>query len=76
MIENAQGTLEDNDIFDNAIAGVWVNTGGYPTLRRNRITKNAVAIRGYTNGQGIYEENDLRGNTCGAWDISPEAQST
>ena len=35
--ENGQGTLEDNDIFSNAPAGVAFRRGGNPTLRRNRI---------------------------------------
>jgi parallel beta-helix repeat protein len=35
-----QGTLEDNEIFANAFRSVEINTGGNPTLRKNRISKN------------------------------------
>lgn len=31
------GLLEDNEIFDNAMAGVWIKTGSDPVLRRNKI---------------------------------------
>ncbi|MDX8400010.1 MAG: right-handed parallel beta-helix repeat-containing protein [Gallionellaceae bacterium] len=73
VYDNGQGTLEDNDIFGNAKAGVTIFEGGNPTLRRNRITNNNYeAIWIYEDGQGVFEENDLRGNKKGAWDIAPE----
>ena len=31
------GILEDNEIFDNATAGVWIKTDSNPVLKRNRI---------------------------------------
>ena len=31
------GFIEDNEIFDNAMAGVWIKTDTNPTLRRNKI---------------------------------------
>lgn len=31
------GILEQNEIFDNAMAGVWIKTDSNPTLRRNKI---------------------------------------
>ena len=31
------GFIEDNEIFDNAMAGVWIKTDSNPTLRRNKI---------------------------------------
>ena len=37
IYDNALGTLEDNDIFGNVLAGVAITNGGNPTLRRNRI---------------------------------------
>lgn len=69
------GTLEDNDIFANALAGVDI-ASGHPTLRRNRITKNGdVGVKVWSRrspvGGGIFEDNDLRGNAKGAWDIAP-----
>lgn len=32
-----KGVLEDNEIFDNAMAGVWIKTESNPVLRRNKI---------------------------------------
>lgn len=31
------GLLEQNEIFDNAMAGVWIKTDSNPTLKRNKI---------------------------------------
>ena len=31
------GILENNQIFDNAMAGVWIKTDSNPTLKRNKI---------------------------------------
>lgn len=31
------GILERNEIFDNAMAGVWIKTDSNPTLKRNKI---------------------------------------
>ncbi|WYD81094.1 MAG: TIR domain-containing protein [Candidatus Electrothrix gigas] len=76
--ENGQGTLEDNDIFANTLAGIDI-ASGHPTLRRNRITKNddvGVKVRRCKlnlnwRGGGIFEDNDLRDNAGGAWEIEP-----
>ena len=73
MYDNGLGTLEDNEIFGNTKAGVSITNGGNPSLRRNHITKNKYeAIWVYEGGQGVFEQNDLRGNLGGAWDISSE----
>ena len=32
-----RGLLEENEIFDNAMAGVWIKTESDPILRRNKI---------------------------------------
>lgn len=38
MVYNCgKGVLEDNEIFDNAMAGVWIKTESNPVLRRNKI---------------------------------------
>ena len=31
------GMIEDNEIFDNSMAGVWIKTDSNPVLRHNRI---------------------------------------
>ena len=35
--EGAQGVYEDNDIFSNRLAGVWVKSGANPIMRRNEV---------------------------------------
>lgn len=37
FIFSGLGFIEDNEIFDNAMAGVWIKTDSNPTLRRNKI---------------------------------------
>ena len=52
-----------------------VESSAKPTLRRNRISKNGFeAIRVQNGGSGVFEDNDLRGNAMGAWNISPDSQ--
>jgi parallel beta-helix repeat protein len=79
--ENGQGTIEDNEIFANALVGVDIRSGR-PTLRRNRITKNDdVGVKvwclriGMGRGGGIFEDNDLRDNAGGAWNIEPACEA-
>ena len=56
----AQGTLEGNDIFGNALAGVEIKTGANPTLRSNRIHdgKGSGVVVHDENGQGTLEDNE------------------
>lgn len=37
MYNGGLGVLEQNEIFDNAMAGVWIKTDSNPTLKRNKI---------------------------------------
>ena len=47
--------------------------GGNPTVRRNRISKNGYeAIWVHDGGQDVFEDNDLRENAKGVWDISAD----
>jgi parallel beta-helix repeat protein len=34
VYNGGNGVLEDNEIFDNAMAGVWIKTDSNPVLRR------------------------------------------
>ena len=63
VTQNGLGTLEDNEIFANASAGVEIREGGNPTLRRNRIHggKQAGVLVGQ-NGLGTLEENEIFAN--------------
>ena len=35
--EKGQGLIEENEVYSNTLAGVWITTGSIPILRRNRI---------------------------------------
>lgn len=66
---NAWINLEKNEIVDNFDYGLVINKGSNATVRSNRISNN---VRGIFVGEdigGTIENNDLRGNTKGAWDI-------
>jgi hypothetical protein len=65
--------LEANDIFANAVAGVHTSSGGNPICRHNDISKHPhEAIWVDQGGKGVFEENDLRENGNGAWNISSD----
>lgn len=58
-----EGILEENDIYGNALAGVWIKTDSNPTLRRNNIyngKEGGVCI--FNNGRGLLEDNDIFNN--------------
>ena len=58
-----EGILEENDIYGNALAGVWIKTDSNPILRRNKIyngKEGGVCI--FNNGRGILEDNDVFNN--------------
>lgn len=47
------GIIEENEIFDNAMAGVWIKTESNPILRRNKIHdghEGGICI--FNNGKG------------------------
>lgn len=54
------GLLEENEIFDNAMAGVWIKTESNPVLRRNKIhhgREGGVCV--FNCGKGVLENNDI-----------------
>ena len=75
VFDNGRGRIENTDIYDNAKAGITVESGGNPTLIGNRITGSGYegvwVVAGA--GGGSFEDNDLRGNSRGAWDIEDGA---
>ena len=49
------GLLEENEIFDNAMAGVWIKTESNPVLRKNKIhdgREGGICI--FNGGKGSY----------------------
>jgi len=75
IYNNGLGIFEDNEIFGHVLSQVIVHSGGNPTLRRNRIHDGKSFGISIDNGHGTFEENDLRNNKKGAWDISGKSKS-
>ena len=76
VFENGQGLIEDNDIYNNNVAGINIQEGGNPIVRKNRINKNGInAIWIHEKSAGTIEDNDLRENEFGAWDSSKDIKS-
>lgn len=66
-----EGLLEENDIYGNALAGVWIKTDSNPVLRRNKIyngKEGGVCI--FNNGRGLLEHNDIFNNTLTGTQLS------
>jgi hypothetical protein len=67
-------TLEENEIAAHAYSGLTIMRGAYVLARGNRITRNAQhGVRIDLGGGGSFEDNDLRGNFLGAWNIDPKS---
>ena len=66
--QKGQGKILDSEIFGHAQAGVAINKGGAPVIRRCRIRHNgAEGVRAHAHALGIVEECDLKDNSQGAW---------
>ena len=53
--------LEENEIFDNAMAGVWIKTESNPVLRRNKIhhgREGGVCV--FNCGKGRFWEDEKK----------------
>ena len=51
-----------------------IQSGGNPTVRNNRIQRNGYeAIWVQKDGRGTFEDNDLKDNKKGPWDIHKDA---
>ena len=45
-------------------------------MRSNRVNRNGLsAVKVYPGGGGTFEDNDLRDNVHGAWDISSDSRA-
>ncbi len=62
----AQATLENCNIYGNALAGVAISEGN-ATIRDSTISRNGYAIRIGAGGAGEISNNDLKGNTSGSF---------
>ena len=55
------GVIENNEIFDNAMAGVWIKTESNPVLRHNKIHD------GRDGGVCVFNSGRGRNATCCFW---------
>lgn len=54
------GVIEDNEVFENALAGIWIKKESTPTLRRNKIHHGyECGLCVFESGQGLIEDNDI-----------------
>lgn len=70
------GVLEQNEIFDNAMAGVWIKTDSNPILRRNKIFDGREAgICIFNGGRGNVKHFCFNSIWISLW-ISPSSNSS
>jgi len=63
IYDQATAQVEDCDIFDNALAGIQIKTGGNPIVRRCKIHDGKdVGVFVNENGSGQLEDCDILGN--------------
>ncbi|MGB0387600.1 MAG: right-handed parallel beta-helix repeat-containing protein [Ardenticatenaceae bacterium] len=70
VYQKGQGTVEDCEIFGNALAGVSITEGGNPLIRRCKI--HSCKLRGvhvYQKGQGTVEDCEIFGNASSGVEI-------
>jgi parallel beta-helix repeat protein len=71
------GIIEHNEIFDNAMAGVWIKTESNPVLRCNKIHDGRDGgICVFNAGRGVLEENDIFRNAQAGVLISNQSNPT
>jgi F-box protein 11 len=60
VFDSGRGTLEENDVADNAVCGVVIRDGGNPVLRSNQIHDNRqVGVQLERGALGRIEDNDI-----------------
>ena len=72
LCQGGEGLFENNQIENNVKIGVRIAEDSTVTLRENKITGNQVGVK-ISDSSGIFERNDLRGNSISAWDIASDS---
>ncbi len=62
VYDKGQGTIEDCDIFNNAVAGVEIWQESAPILRGCRIHDNKGGVNVHHKGRGVFEDCDIFSN--------------
>jgi parallel beta-helix repeat protein len=75
VYDNGQGTLEENEIFENGLSGIEIVEKSKPAIRRNRIHGNmACGVAIAESGQGVLENNEIFGNEASGIEVSRESR--
>ena len=73
ICDTARGTIEDNDIFANRLAGISIIDHSKPFVRRNRIHDSVEGGGIRALAGGILEENDVFANALAGIELGEEA---
>ena len=69
-------TMENNELFENALAGVRLRDGARGTLRGNKLNRNETyGVEVSSGSSGTFDETDVRENALGGWSIQPECKA-
>jgi len=77
VTDGAQGIYEENEIFNNRLAGFWVKGGANPVVKRNLIHHGRDAgLFIFDGGLGYFEENNVYSNRIAGFEIRSGANPT
>ncbi|XP_061564737.1 F-box only protein 11 isoform X1 [Cololabis saira] len=77
ITDHAQGIYEDNEISNNALAGIWVKNHGNPIIRRNHIHHGRdVGVFTFDHGMGYFENCNIHRNRIAGFEVKAYANPT
>ncbi|XP_016314166.1 F-box only protein 11-like isoform X2 [Sinocyclocheilus anshuiensis] len=77
ITDHAQGIYEDNEISNNALAGIWVKNHGNPIIRRNHIHHGRdVGVFTFDHGMGYFESCSIHRNRIAGFEVKAYANPT
>ena len=69
--DNARGTVEDCDVFNNGYANISIKDGADPTIKNSRIYNGkSSGVYSYKDGKGTVEDSRIYGNAYSGVSIS------
>ncbi|MBZ3891334.1 F-box only protein 11 [Sciurus carolinensis] len=72
-----RGIYEDNEISNNALAGIWVKNHGNPIIRRNHIHHGRdVGVFTFDHGMGYFESCNIHRNRIAGFEVKAYANPT
>nr|XP_032803539.1 F-box only protein 11 isoform X3 [Petromyzon marinus] len=77
ITDHAQGTYEDNEISNNALAGIWVKNHANPIIRRNHIHHGRdVGVFTFDHGMGYFDSCNIHRNRIAGFEVKAYANPT